>query len=151
MKARKFLFRSALLLLLAGAVAFAPAAWAEDEGAPPDDLKAKVKKKLEKVLELMRQNEVALLKLSTGGAAAPKRVDLEPPPQSGGDSSGSSTSGSNTSGSNSGSSAGGGDSKGAGPSSEEISRKLDELIKGQQGASGTIPDELKQVVKMIPL
>jgi hypothetical protein len=141
MKARKFLFRSALLLLLAGAVAFAPAAWAEDEGAPPDDLKAKVKKKLEKVLELMRQNEVALLKLSTGGAAAPKRVDLEPPPQNGGESSGGESSGS----------AAGGDSNGAGPSSEEISRKLDELIKGQQGASGPIPDELKQVVKMIPL
>ena len=143
MKVRNILFRSALLLVLAGVVAFAAPAWAEDEGAPPDDLQAKVKKKLEKVLKLMRENEEALLKLSTGSAAAPKKVDLEPPPQDGSGNSGSASDG------ESGSSSGG--SQGAGASGEDVRKKLDEMIKGQQGAGGKIPDELKQVVEMIPL
>ena len=128
--------------LLTFAVAFPRAAWAEDEGAQPDDVQARVKKKLEKVLKLMRDNEAALLKLSTGQAAVPKKVDIEPPPQNDGGSAGEGSKGA-------GSSSGG--ASGGGLSGEEISKKLDEMIKGQRGAGGTIPDELKQVVQMIPL
>jgi len=135
MKVRTLLLSPALALLLlaACALAWAPSARADDPGAPPQGLQAQVKKKLEKVLKLMAENEAALLKLSTGRAAVPQKVAVEPPPD--------------------GASLGGHAATGAlaGASGKEIRRQLEEMIKTQRNAGGTIPDELKQVVEMIPL
>lgn len=136
--------RIALLLLPLLMLAFAVPAWAEDEEGAKNDLKARIQKKMAGILELMKQNEAALLKLSTGKSAATKKVDVEvPDPQAAGSSSDGASGGS--------SSGGEGTSGAAGTKGGEIGKKLDELIRGQRKTGGTIPDELKQLVEMIPL
>ena len=46
---------------------------------------------------------------------------------------------------------GGGPAKGGEPSGEEIAKKLEELISGQRKEGGSIPTEIEELVKMIPL
>ena len=46
----------------------APAAYAEDE--PGASAEKQIKEQMEKILELMKENEAALLELSTGGAGS---------------------------------------------------------------------------------
>ncbi len=119
---------------------------AEDEEA--GGVEEKIKQQMEKILKLMRENEEALLKLSTGKAATPKGVDVNVPP--GGSPPPSGSSGGGSEGSSGGSSGGasGGSSGGEGTGGD-IRRKLEELIKRQQGSS-IIPGELEKLVKMIP-
>jgi hypothetical protein len=97
----------------------------------------------------MRENEKALLLLSTGKDAQPKKVDVEVPPPEGdasGQGGGSGSSGSSGSSGETGGEAGG-ESGGAGG---EAGRKLDDLLRGaRQGAEG-IPDEIKELIQMIP-
>ena len=141
--------RIALLLLPLLMLAFAVPAWAEDEEGATNDLKARIQKKMAGILELMKQNEAALLKLSTGKNAATKKVDVEvPDPQAAGSSSDGTSGGSSSGGSSSG---GEGTSGASGTKGGEIGKKLDELIRGQRKAGGAIPDELKELVEMIPL
>jgi hypothetical protein len=116
---------------LLGLVAWAPVARAEDE--PGGDLKAQIKKKMEAILELMRANEEALLKLSTGSAAETKRVDV-PVPE--GEQGGQAESGNGAAG---------------GQQGKEAAEALRRLLDDQRSKGGRIPDELKQLVEMIPL
>lgn len=135
---RMLLFGNALLLSLALLLAPGVAA-AEDEGAGRDDLKAKIKKKMEEILELMAENERALLELSTGADGKPRRVDVEVPdvpPAKG-------ASGTGSDGSS-------GSSGGATKSGEEIARRLRELIEGQRGRGQRIPKEMEELLRMIP-
>ncbi|MDJ0522218.1 MAG: hypothetical protein QNJ90_09110 [Planctomycetota bacterium] len=129
--------RITLLLLPLLLVALAVPAWAEDEEPSSNDLKERIRKKMEGILELMRENEKALLKLSTGTAAKTKKVDVEVPDSPKGKSGGAAGSD--------------GNSGTTGAKGGEIGRKLDELIEGQRKSGGKIPDELKQLVEMIPL
>ena len=142
--------RTLTALLAAGCLTVAaPYARAADE-AGPEDPRAKLKAQVEKILKLMRENETALLEASMAGGAAPKGPDVkvpdvppapgapgapETPPPSGAGSEGT------PSGSGSGS---------AGTRGEEIRKRLDEIIKGQQSGSNRIPDELAELVRMIP-
>ena len=130
----------ATCLLLGGVLAlFAPAAHAEEEAG--GDLKKKIQAKMEKILELMRENEAALLKLSTGKAAATKKVDVEVPEADG-------KKGSGQKGAEGASgSAGSAGAKGDGAAAKEIEKLLETLSK----KGGIIPDEIKQLVEMIPL
>ena len=138
MKLRRIAFL--LVPAFALALALAPLARAEDGEGQSQDLKKRIQQKMEKILELMKKNEEALLKLSTGQKGKPQRVDIDPPEQpqgsegtSGGDASGGTAGG-----------AGGT----AGSEGEDAVRKLEEIVRAQGGA---IPDELKQLVEMIPL
>ncbi len=155
-----------LLAVLAVGLA-APVARAEGEDEAGGDARAKIKAKMERILRLMRENEEALLKLSTGSSAATRKVDVDvPPPQdagnAGSDSSGSGSSGSGSSGSGSSGSGSSGSESGAESGSAsgtsgtsggspagtgaEVVRGLDDITR----SSGGIPDELKQLVEMIP-
>ncbi|MHC5011663.1 MAG: hypothetical protein ACYTG6_12075 [Planctomycetota bacterium] len=121
----------ALALLAAFAVAgFVPGAAAEDE-EEQDDISAQVKAQMEKIIRLMQENEGALLKLSTGEAARPVAPEVPVPPGQ----EGSSDAG----------------SEGPPPrTGEEISRRLEEMIRGQRSTAGQIPGELEELVRMIP-
>jgi len=100
-----------------------------------DDISAKIQKQMDKIIELMEKNEKALLALSAGEKARPEAVDVKPPalppkngsqqpPQGQGGESGSSGS--------------------------EAGKQLDELIKAQRKAAGSIPGELEELVRMVP-
>lgn len=102
-----------------------------------DDISAKVQKQMEKIIELMEKNEQALLTLSTGSKAVPKAVDVKPPegdavqppdegaaqPPEGQD----------------------------GEAGSGAGKELDELIRSQRKAGGSIPGELEELVRMVPL
>ena len=129
----------ALLVMLAGAVLLSPAAFAEDgEGAGNDlkkDLKKKIRAKMEKILKLMRDNEAALLKLSTGTAAKTRTVEVEVPEgQPEGGKAGEGAAGTKS-----------------GPSGEGAVQEIEKLLESVSKQGGSIPDELKQLVEMIPL
>ena len=132
-------------MILAGALALglalAPAAIAEEpEGG--GDLKERIKKKMERILELMKKNEEALLELSTGGSAKTKKVDVPVPPgdEGKGGAAGSEKSG-EASGSDSGKSASGG----------SAAEELRKLVEKHRKDGGQIPAELRELVEMIPL
>ena len=136
----------ALLLALAATPASA------EDGAG-QDTKAKIKAKMEKILELMKANEKALIEMSVGKDAKPKRVDIDVPPPDGASSSSSGGSGSSGSGGagsgGAGSSGAGGEGAAGGATGIGAAKKLEELMRDMQ-AGGTIPGELKQLVEMIP-
>lgn len=117
-----------LVMLMGAAFCLAPAAVAEDGPEQGEDLKAKIKKQMAEILELMKQNEQALLELSTGGDASTRRIDVPVPEGEKAE----------------------GAAAGA-PDGGKIRKKLEELVKKQRGSSGKIPAELKRLVEMIPL
>lgn len=121
----------AIVLLIVGALVAAPAAFADDE--EPQSLEQKIKEKMERILELMRQNEKALLKLSAGIQAETRRVDVPVPDgQDGNASSGT-------------------DAQGPGAAGKKAAEELQRLMKSSRQEGGRIPDELKELVEMIPL
>jgi len=122
----------ALLLLFALGLALAPAARAE-EGAPQDDLKERIKKQMEKILDLMSKNEAALLKLSTANVAKTHKIDV-PVPEGKSGASGTP----------------GGDA-GASQAGREAAKALEKLANEAREQGGMIPEELKKLVEMIPL
>jgi len=139
-----------LLLLLA---LLAPAARAEDGGEGGNDLEAQIKAKFERILKLMRENEDALLRLSAGKDGQPRSVDVEvPPPSEGAAGSGSGEKGAGgekgAAGEKGGSGASG--AKEAGEGAEAIRREMKRLLEGMTQGAGTIPDEIKELVQMIP-
>ena len=95
-------------------------------------MKARIKKKMERILELMSKNESALLKLSTGSTAKTRKIDVPVPPGEEGAGNAGSSSG----------------SAGAG---NEAADELAKLASSARKEGGMIPDELKQLVEMIPL
>ena len=116
-------------LLLAGVLAFGArgAAAAPEDGQ--EDLKAKIKQQMEKILSLMKENEAALLKATTTASARPSGVEV-PVPEGQQDPKSAKA--------------------GGGAAGEEVRKKLEELILGSQHASGEIPKELEELVRMIP-
>ena len=136
MMSRSKLFGAALL---AGSLAFfAPTAHAEEGEAAGGDLKKKIQQKMEKILKLMRENEEALLKLSTGKSAKTKRVDVDVPPPDGAGNKGGASGATGTSGSE-------------GASGKDAAKELEKLLETVSEKGGSIPSELKQLVEMIPL
>jgi hypothetical protein len=128
-------FRLPGLLAVAAALLLSarPAPAQPEEGGPAEDLLARVVRQMEKVLELMRENEAALLAVSTRGGEAPRPVEVKPPE-------------------------GDGRPSGAAPTAEDpaaraeaIRRRMDELLRGQEGTARRIPAELEELVRMIPL
>jgi hypothetical protein len=146
--------RSLTALLAAGCLFLAAPLARADDAPPPDDLKAQLKAQVEKILKLMRENEAALLEASTAGGAAPKGPDVkipEPPTNPGGTGTPPPSGDKTGSGSAGGANGGGGNGSGtAGTRGDEIKKKLEELIKGQQQGASKIPDEIANLVKMIP-
>ena len=149
------------LVLVGAALVGAPSeAWAEDgEGAPAGDLKERIRQQMEKIRTLMQDNENALLELSAGERAQPKKVDVDVPPQpkapkgSGGGDDGSAGQGSAGQGSAGQGSAGQGSAGqgSAGGSGEGARKAIEELLRKQQESGEPIPDEITRLVKMIPL
>jgi hypothetical protein len=129
----------ALLASVAAAIAFSPFAHAEEGEGGGGDLQKKIQAKMEKILELMRANEAALLKLSTGKAAATKKVDVEVPdaPKAEG---ASGTKGSDGAG-----------ASGEGTSGKDVTKEIEKLLESVTHKGGSIPDEIKQLIEMIPL
>ena len=122
-------------LLLAGAfLFFASTARAEPEAG--EDIGEKIQKQMQKIIDLMRQNEQALLDLSTGKEGRPVRVDVTPPDLPESEQPGAS-----------GSSGARPDPKGG----EEARKALEELIRSQRKTSEQIPSELEELVRMVPL
>lgn len=145
MTPRRFAYALLPALLLA---LTAPTASAEDGAG--QDTKAKIKAKMEKILELMKANEKALIELSVGKDAKPKRVDIDvPPPESA--AGGSGGSGGSAGGGSAGGSSGSAGSEGSsgGAAGGGAAEKLEELLKQMQQGGG-IPKELKELVEMIP-
>lgn len=157
--------RAALLAAATTAVVLvlgAGSARAEKGGAPGDDVRAQIKAKMERILKMMRENEDALLRLSSGREAATRKPEIEiPPPQEGAGESGQGADSSGSGGESGrsgaqGGSAGEGNAGAGGPSGSEggalpgsgreAVRTLDEILKGTE----PIPDEIKQLVQMIP-
>jgi hypothetical protein len=147
-------------ILAAGCLSLAARpARAEDGPTPQEDTRAKVKAQVEKMLKLMRENEAALLEASSAGGNAPKGPDVKvpelPPSPSGQNPQGGGEQGGNGSGANGGTPPSGGSSNGGTPPNggnrgEEIRKRLDELIQGQQQGSGKIPGELETLIEMVP-
>ena len=96
-----------------------------------DDISAKIQKQMDKIIELMEKNEKALLALSTGDKTRPGAVDVKPPALPPEDGSVKPPEGQSGSGA-------------------DVQKALDELIKGQRQAAGTIPGELEELVRMVP-
>ena len=121
-------FRSCLtaLVVLGAVICFTPSAFAEDE-PQGNDIRDKIKAQMEKILELMKANENALLKLSTGNAAESRRVDVKVDTPEGTASS----------------------KNDPGSTGEAVREGLLELLKAQSG-SRAIPGELEELVRMIP-
>lgn len=150
---------AALTALLSAAPARA------EEGEGPQDPRAKLKAQVEKILKLMHENEKALLEASTLGGQQPKGPDVpipDLPPSPGGAGSGGAGAGgqgagqggagqggAGQGGAGEGGAGGQGGGQGGGARGEEIRKKLDELLRGQQSA-GKIPDELAELVRMVP-
>ena len=130
---------------LAAGLLFAFPGAARAEGESDGGLREKIRQQMAKIRELMEKNEAALLELSTGGNARPRDVDVTvPPPQGQGGAGGA----------QGGPSGAGSGAEGAGSRSEATVRALDELLGGsgaQGSGDGVIPDELKQLVEMVPL
>ena len=124
-------FSKTLMLIVALIGWTALPAFAEP-GAGQDEISARIQKQMDKIIELMEKNEKALLALSTGDKARPGAVDVQPPalpPEEGG--------------------AQPPDDKG-GKAGADARKQIDELIKGQRKAAGTIPGELEELVRMVP-
>lgn len=138
----------ALFALIAAALAFAPAAYAEDGEQGGGDLKKKIQEKMEKILQLMRDNEAALLKLSTGKAATTSKVDVEIPDSTTSKGSGSGDESGDKSGDKSGGKSGGSSGTAKG---EDAVKEIEKALESLSTKGGIIPDEIKQVVEMIPL
>ena len=103
-------------------VALSVPAWAEPAEGEESDIAAEIQKQMEKIIRLMEESERALLALSAGGKERPKAVPVEvDPPEQ---------------------------PPAAGESAEKA---LDELAKKQRSAAGSIPDELAELVRMVPL
>jgi hypothetical protein len=117
---RRSLTYAAAGLLGLGALA-GPARADEDS-----ELREKIKQQMEKIVQLMRENEKALLVASTGGAADPKSPDVTVPA---GEESPASD---------------------PGAKGEEIRRRIEEALTGQGRKASGIPRELEELVKMIP-
>lgn len=134
--------RMAFALLPALLIALAATPALAEDGAG-QDVKAKIKAKMEKILELMKANEKALIEMSVGKDAKPKRVDIDVPPPDG------AASGSSGSGGDAGSSGTSGSSGSSGAEGASAAEKLEQLLRDMQ-SGGTIPKELKELVEMIP-
>lgn len=138
----------ALLPVLAGPVR------AEDGegGDSPEAVAAKIKAQMEKVIQLMRENQKALLEASLGSGKKPEGADVEPPetpkapdaPPSGEGGEGGMAGGPPP--------PPGGTPPAGGPSGkgDEARRAIDELIRTTQTTGGAIPNELEELVRMIP-
>jgi hypothetical protein len=136
MKPIRIALCTASLLVLT--LAFAPRAWAEDGSGSSTDIKGQIKQKMEKILKLMKQNEEALLKLSEGHQAQPRKVDVKVPDTPSKTGSKATPGGSSTQ----------GNSEGAtGTKGEDVAKKLGKLVRAQ---GGTIPKELRELAEMIP-
>ena len=127
-----------IALALLGALALATPAGTPTAFAGPeegeDPIAAKIKAQMDKIIKLMEENEEAILTLSTGGKAEPKKVDVTVPPGTetkdpqAGDSSSNST-----------------------ESGASAAEKLKELVNSQRKVGGQIPGELEELVRMVPL
>jgi hypothetical protein len=132
----------ALLGLLSGLLLAAAPARAEDDDAT---VRKKIQEQIQKILRLMKENETALLRVSTGASGEPTKpkIDLpaegQPPTE--------------------------GQPQGTVPPDErtpeekarddearraELVRRIKSLLQGQREASREIPDELAQLVRLIP-
>jgi hypothetical protein len=123
-------------LLVGLLVASARPARAEDDDAA---IRAKLKEQIEKILRLMKENEDALLRVSTGLSGTPKKPEIELPPSS-----------------SEGKPPPEGGKEDAPPAEDEeaqraeIVRRIKALLEGQREVSREIPAELKELIRLIP-
>jgi hypothetical protein len=140
---RILLARTGAATLLVGGLLFGPLAGvARAEGEEPDagNIEEEIRAQAEKILELMRQNEQAILAASLGSGKKPDGVDVKPPPAP--ESEGASKDDATPPPSSK-------DDDG-GTRGQDIGRKIEELIRTTQERGGTIPSELEALVRMIP-
>ncbi|MDJ0975501.1 MAG: hypothetical protein QNJ98_13640 [Planctomycetota bacterium] len=123
------LLSSCFVAALLAAFAFSSPALAEDE-PQPNDIRDKVKAQMEKILELMKQNQDALLALSANRKAEPKPVDagIELPPEGKAKQPEASAA-----------------KKGA-----EAAKEIEKLLRTTASEGRRIPGEIKKLLEMIP-
>lgn len=134
-------------LLAVPASLLAPTARAADE--PPsgeEDLQAKIQKKMQEILRLMRENGKAILDASQGGGGRPKGVEVTPPPTDGSPPPGSTPPPGGTPPPR------GKEGTEPGGAGTDVRRRMEDLLKqlSSQGGAGAIPKELEELVRMIP-
>ena len=138
MKTRSGPARVALLLAAFSLLGPCGAALADGDGEGgegAEGIQQKVKAQVEKILKLMRENEKALLEASRGSGRKPEGVDVKPPePPSAMQQDAAPP-------------------EGAPPplKGEDVKKRLEELLKTSQGSGASIPKELEDLVKMIPV
>jgi len=114
---------------------------AEGEGEEgPSAVEKEIRAQMEKVLELMKANEAAILEASKRGGEKPAGVEVEKPiaPEAPKSPESSANKGD------------GSDSTSPGARGEDAKKKLDELIRVTKQRGSTIPGELEELVKLIP-
>jgi len=114
-----------------------PVARAESQ----EELARKLKEQMQKIVELMKENEEALLEASTGARARAHPVDVKVPdlPPAGGHAKGGDATSPGAQGKAKGKAKG-----------KDAARSLEELIRNQRRTAGQIPRGLEELVQMVP-
>lgn len=120
-------------------LAAAPAAHAEGEEGGPS-IEEQIKEQMKKVIQLMKENEQAILEASRGSGKKPEGVQVTPPPDEG----------SATKPPPEGSTGKKPEGEAPPAKGQDIQKRMDELIKSTQSGGGMIPQELEQLIRMIP-
>ena len=119
-----------LSLALFACAALCPPVWAGPEEGGENEIEARIKEQMAKIIRLMEANEQALLEVSTGARGDPEAIDVPVPPGEGASSQGGSSAG--------------------GEAGTSAARKLEKLIETQRGAGPKIPGELEELVRLVP-
>ena len=124
----------------------APPSYAEGEGEEGGaaGIEKKVQQQMEKILQLMRENEKAILDASRGGSKQPAGVEVTPPDAAGMDVAVPPPEG--------GTPPGGTPPPGTTPPprGDDVRRRMEDLVKQMQGKGGSIPGEIEALLQMIP-
>jgi hypothetical protein len=124
----------AAAFVVAGGVALGSGARAEEEERSIQD---QVREQMQKIARLMRENEKALLTLSTGADASAKPVDVEVPEDASPEAAPPPTSP---------------PPQGDDPSEKgrAAAQAMEELLRKRETSATSIPRELEELVRMIP-
>ncbi len=138
--------------LLVGSLLAAPRlARAADEGEEgPTSIEQKLKAQMEKILRLMRENQKALLEAARGSGKKPDGVEVPVPDDPSGMGGAGSDAGMEGGRPPEGGTPPPGGTPPAGGRGEDIRRRMEEILKTTEQKGGAIPQELEELVRMIP-
>src|SRR5688572_20646071 len=114
---------------------------ARAEDAEGGDVEKEIRDQMEKVIQLMRENEKAILEASLGSGKRPEGVDVKPPEAPEAPSSGMEGDAPPSNGM-------GEEGPTGGP--DEVKRRSEELIRTTEQRGGSNPGDLQELVRLIP-